>query len=96
MTTVDIVVTRHRGLIDYLRQQGFDVDGAIVIDHVTDPNILVGRHVVGVLPMHLASLCTSITVVDLNLPQDLRGADLSADQVAQYATGISTYRVIRL
>jgi len=79
-----VVITRHQGLVDYLIDQGIVSNDVSVIAHAT-PDQITGRDVVGVLPLNLAVLARSVTVIPLDLPQDLRGAHLSKDQVAQYA-----------
>jgi putative CRISPR-associated protein (TIGR02620 family) len=87
-----VVVTRHQGTIDYLREQGYIEPTDPIIEHAT-PEDVRGAHVIGMLPYHLAALARTVTVVDLDVPQELRGVDLDAAQVARYSAGIRTYRV---
>lgn len=79
-----VVITRHQGLVDYLIDQGIVKQGVSVISHATSEDIK-GRDIIGILPLNLAVLARSVTIISLDLPQDLRGVDLSKDQVAQYA-----------
>jgi hypothetical protein len=85
-----LIVTRHAGLIEVLRAD-FGITGK-VISHATEDQIR-GRCVVGVLPLHLASLAASVTEVVLDLPADKRGVELSADEVRQYCRGLRTFVV---
>jgi len=85
-----IIVTRHPALVEVLRED-FRIDGP-VIAHATADDVR-GKRVVGVLPLHLAAAAESVTEVTLNLPPELRGKELTTDQVRQHLVGLSTYRV---
>ena len=87
-----IVVTRHPALVSYLQEQGLVPAGVPVISHAT-PEQVRGRYVIGVLPLSLASLAESVTEVPLSLPPELRGVELSLEQVRQYAGRPVTYQV---
>lgn len=89
----DLVVTRHTGLIEFLKFQDLLSDTCEIISHVSDPEILVGKNVIGVLPHNLSCLCESFSEISLNLPAELRGKELSFEQVNQYQTGIASYTV---
>lgn len=93
-TQVALVITRHEGLHQYLLAEGLVGEGVPVIDHAT-PDDVRGKHVIGVLPLHLAAEAASVTEVPLNLPADLRGAELTEAQVRQYAGAPQTYVVTR-
>lgn len=90
-----VVVTRHPALVEYLREQGLVDENAQVVAHATVDDVR-GRHVFGVLPLHLAANADCVTEVPLNLPQELRGTELSLEQVRQYAGTVTTYRVTRV
>lgn len=89
-----VVVTRHPGLVEVLREMGLVPDGARVIAHATVQDVS-GRHVIGVLPLSLAAEAASVREVQLNLPAEMRGQELSADQVRQYMMGVFEYKVTR-
>lgn len=89
---IDLIVTRHAGLVEYLQAEGLAPSGVEVVSHAT-PDSVSGRHVCGVLPHSLSSLCASFTEVPLSLPPDLRGVELTVDQVRQYAGEPVTYVV---
>ena len=85
-----VIVTRHQGMIDWLAQRG--IVGK-VISHAT-PADIAGKDVVGNLPLGLASLANSVTTVDLpDLPADMRGQDLTPDQMDAYGAKLSTHVV---
>lgn len=90
-----IIVTRHPALVQYLREEvlpaGANVD---VRPHVNEEDVR-GQHVWGVLPLRLAAVAASVTEVPLNLPAELRGQELTLEQVRQYAGRPATYMVSR-
>ena len=90
-----LVVTRHKGLVEYLKKQGLINDNNPVIDHATEEDIA-GKEVIGVLPVRLASLAKSVTEVGIDIPKEMRGLDLSLEDMEKYVTGINTYVVHKL
>jgi putative CRISPR-associated protein (TIGR02620 family) len=93
-SSFDLVVTRHPGLAAWLMREGLIDASTPVIEHAAPADVR-GLHVMGVLPHHLSALAASITEVQLDIPRDMRGIELSADQVAAFARGMHTYKVRR-
>lgn len=89
---LNLIVTRHPGLVDYLREIGLAGPETVVVAHAT-PDVVRGKRVCGVLPHALSCLCETFTEVPLDLPQELRGTELTVEQVRQYAKPAVTYRV---
>jgi hypothetical protein len=89
-----VVVTRHPALVEYLVEIGLVEEGVEVVSHA-DEDAVRGRHVVGVLPLRLAALAASITEVPLILPPELRGVELTLDQIRPHAGEATTYVVAR-
>lgn len=92
METETIIVTRHAGLVEYLREQGIASADAPVIDHAT-PELVRGKRVVGVLPLHLAVHAAEVVEVPMNIPASLRGQELTAKETAQHAAPPVSYTV---
>ncbi len=94
-----LVVTRHPALVEYLRETGVVSESAVVLAHVETPDQIRDRRVVGVLPLHLASVCQSVTEVPMALqPADreaMQRGDLSLERVRQVAGAPQTYVVRR-
>jgi putative CRISPR-associated protein (TIGR02620 family) len=88
---IDLVVTRHGGLVEFLRRRGLVDENVQVVAHVSDPSILDGKVVAGVLPVNLAARTTAYCSVNLDLPLELRGKELTAEQTEQYCTGVEYY-----
>lgn len=87
-----LVVTRHQGMVDYARKIGLIGDDAIVVAHATK-DVVAGKDVIGVLPHSLSVLCRSFTEIPLDLPAELRGKELSVEDMEKYAGAPVTYRV---
>ena len=88
-----IIVTRHPGLVTYLQEEGISPEGAEVIPHAGEEEIK-GKHVIGVLPLHLAALADKVTVVPLDFGDaNMRGVELTVEQVREIAGPARTFRV---
>lgn len=88
-----VVVTRHNALITYMREIGLIDKTTPVFPHVRG-SMIAGKHVFGALPLHLMALAAKVTVVPLrNVPHNLRGQDLSIEEVRMYAAPPVTYEV---
>ena len=91
-TNIDVIVSRHIGLVQHLADIGIGGPGTLILEHATADDVR-GQNVAGVLPLHMAALCRRYVEVPLNLPPELRGQELSADQVAQYAGAPVEYQI---
>lgn len=87
-----IIVTRHSGLVDWLAQHG--ITGKVIAQ--ATPDDVRDKYVIGVLPLSLASLAEKITTVDYNCPFDLRGVDLTPQQLDDFGAKMNTYIVSKL
>lgn len=90
--TVDLIVTRHPALVEYLVEIGVADEGTCVLEHATEGQVA-GCHVAGVLPHSLSCHCASYTEVPLRLPAELRGQELSLEQVREFAREPVCYQV---
>ena len=90
-----VVVTRHPALVEYLAELGVVPAGTEVVTHATAEQVR-GRHVFGVLPLHLAAEAASVTEVTLHVPAELRGVELTLEQVRQFAGPLVEYKVSRV
>lgn len=88
-----LVVTRHKGMLEYLVYMGYIPSDSRSITHVTDPSVIKGRIVWGVLPHSLSSLCSVFCEVPLNLPPEYRGKELSMEEMARFAGPAKYYQV---
>jgi len=95
MTKIDLVVTRHPGLVKYLKELDIVSDAVEVITHAT-PEAVTGRHVCGVLPHSLSCLTASFTEIPLRLTPELRGVELELETLLKIAGEPVTYKVERI
>ena len=84
MNRKTLIVTRHPALVEHLRDLGLVPDGTRIIEHAT-PEDVAGAHVIGVLPLRLASLAWLVTEVPLDIPAALRGRELTLEEVSKHA-----------
>jgi hypothetical protein len=79
-------------LVELLNLRGIKGE---VTAHAT-PELVKGKIVIGVLPMHLAVLAHTVGVVDMPLlPAEKRGQELTVDEMEAYGAKISFYKVRR-
>ena len=88
-----VLVTRHEALVQYFANMGLTFNK--VVTHATSEDVT-GNDVYGVLPLHLASLANTVTTVDMDLPAEMRGKELSLTYIETYFTGMSTYKVEKI
>jgi CRISPR-associated protein Csx16 len=90
-----LLVTRHPGAKAWLQAQGMTPD--TLLDHLAPGDWSAGDWVVGVLPYHLAAaVCASggrFFSLDVAVPFDTRGAELSADDLNALGACLREYRV---
>lgn len=87
----EVLVCRHAGTIEWLRRE---FGTAVPLDAITGnatPDDVRGKRVLGVLPLHLAAVASSVTEVELTPPP--RGEELTAEQVAERKPRLRTFRV---
>ena len=86
-----VVVTRHSALAEIIASA---VGAVETVSHVTAEQVT-DKVVVGILPPPLASLTSALVSVDLNIPADQRGVELTAVDMAEMFTGVSVYQTRR-
>jgi CRISPR-associated protein Csx16 len=93
-----LFVTRHPGAKDWAQQVGLHVDRQI--DHIKMEEIREGDCVIGSLPVNLAAeVCNRggrYLHLSLDLPPELRGQELSVEQMRCCNARIEEYVVQRL
>ena len=86
-----IIVTRHQGLVDWLAQRG--IVGTVMPSVFADD--VRGKHIVGALPLHLAAEAASVTTVAFQCPPELRGVDLTVQQLDDLGAKLETFVVTK-
>ena len=90
MTT--IIITRHRGLVEYLAQQGIE---GTVVSHASEKDVT-GRDVIGVLPLRLACLTQRFVEVSLTIPLELRGVEMTLEQIKSCKPVLQEYVINKI
>jgi len=94
MTMAVVIVSRHSGAVEWLRRKGIVGE---VIPHVSDPAQIAGKIVVGALPLHLAVEANEVWSIDMpHLSADLRGQDLTPEQMDAAGACINKYIVFKV
>ena len=79
------VVTRHKALVSYLIDKNIIKEGEYKLIEHADYKDVEGQNVIGVLPLQLASYAKSITEVPLKLTPEMRGKELTFEEVEKVA-----------
>lgn len=88
-----LIVTRHAGTVEWLAAHGVTGD---VIPHATAEDVR-DRHIIGILPLHLAAEAATVTAVDLpNLRPEQRGQELTPAEMDEAGAQLRSYRVARI
>lgn len=91
MTT--FFISRHPGAVVWAMRQGLHIDR--VLPHLDPAEVTAGDTVMGTLPLPLvANVCARgarYLHLSVNLPAELRGQELSADQLEALGASLSEY-----
>ena len=87
-----LVVTRHRNLVVYMKELGLIDDNIRVLSHAQESDV-VNKHVLGVVPFWLASHAKKITEIQIRIPREKLGTELSIEDVRYYSLDPKTYSV---
>jgi CRISPR-associated protein Csx16 len=89
-----ILVTRHLGAIEWLKRQGNIAQ--LVVSHLDTSTLSPGDVVIGTLPINLvAEVCARgarYLHLSLHAPLDLRGQELTVDQLDSAGARLEEYR----
>jgi len=91
-----VVVTRHAGFLRWLQAHHPQlVNGAEVLPHVTAAEQIRGRTVVGNLPLGLAAEAKMVLAPTYEVPAELRGQELTAEQLEQLGCHLEAFQVVK-
>lgn len=90
-------VSRHPGAVEWARRRGLE---AVATDHLDPAKVGFRDVVIGTLPVGLVAEVqhrgASFYILELNLPAEARGRELSADDMDRFGARLVEYRVERL
>lgn len=87
-----LVVTRYKTLVEYLIQINIIDENTKVISHAKIRDVE-GKHVIGVLPYWLSCHTEKFTEVQLRIPSEKRGKELTLEEIEFYSLEPRTYEV---
>lgn len=91
-------VSRHPGALDWATQEGIQVDRLVA--HLLTEDIRRGDVVLGTLPVQLAAeVCgrgARYLHLSMDIPQELRGRDLTADDMRACGARLEEFRVEKI
>lgn len=90
--TEKLVVTRHKNLVRFLKERHLIDNNTKIISHAKEQDVK-GMHVLGVIPYWLACHAEKITEIQIRIPKEKRGTELSIEDIRFYACDPKTYRV---
>lgn len=88
-----LIITRHNALIAYLVDKDIIKEGEYKWIEHADYKDVEGQDVIGVLPLQLASYAKSVTEVPLKLTPEMRGKELTFEEVKKIAGKPAQYIV---
>ncbi len=90
-------VSRHPGAVEWAARHGIAVDRRV--EHLDLEEVEPGDTVIGTLPVHLAAeVCARgarYVHLSLDLPPDLRGRELSVDELNACHARLEEYRIVK-
>lgn len=87
-----LCVTRYSSLVDYLKKLKLIDDNTKVITHARIEDVR-NCHVIGVLPYWLSCHSALYTEIQIRVPSEKRGKELSFEEVKFYSGDAKTYTV---
>jgi len=85
-----VIISRHAGAVEWLKLRAIEGD---VIEHATIDDVR-GKHVVGNLPLALASYAASVTAIEMPLLKpEQRGKDLTPAEMDEAGACLRTFHV---
>lgn len=92
-----LFVSRHGGAIDWASRKGIDAER---VAHLDVGKIAHGDVVLGTLPIHLAADVNARGAryfhLEIDVPAELRGKDLSADDMERLGAKLTEFHVVKV
>ena len=93
-----LFVSRHKGALAWLAEQGLNVDRTLL--HLDVSEVQAGDTVIGTLPVHIAAAVCSrggrFFHLSLDLPPEARGRELAASELQTFGAKLEEFLVVSL
>jgi len=90
-----IIVTRHRMLGEHLIERGLVHKDVPIYSHISAKEII-GKHVIGILPFHLACHAALYTEIPLRVPYEKKSTELTLSEIRFYMQQPRTYKIVEI
>jgi len=87
-----LVVTRYKSLVIYLKKIGLIDDNTKIISHAKIEDVQ-NKHIIGVLPYWLSCHTGKFTEIQLRIPSEKRGHELTVEEIEFYSLTPKTYEI---
>lgn len=87
-----LVVTRYVSLVSYLKEIGL-IDNSTKVITRAEIKDVEGKHVLGVLPYWLSCHAKKYTEVQIRVPSERKGKELSLEEIQFYSLEPKTYEI---
>ena len=87
-----LVVTRYKSLVVYLKKIELINDNTKIISHAKIEDVL-NKHIIGVLPYWLSCHTGKFTEIQLRIPSEKRGQELTVEEIEFYSLDPHTYEI---
>ena len=84
-----IIVARHKAAQEWLKKMGIE---AKIIEHATIDDVT-GCVAYGVLPLYLAAVTACVFSIDMDIPSEYRGKELTIEDMKNFEAKLSYYKV---
>lgn len=88
-----VIVSRHEALVKWLEKQGISGE---VVSHVANADQIRGKVVVGNLPLGLAAEAKEVWSVDMEVPPERRGSEMTLEDMEAFGARLAKYKVLRI
>lgn len=90
-----IIVTRHPAVEKYIRESDLVPQDTPCYPSVTE-NFVQGKHIIGIVPMHIAAAAELFTEVKITLRRGVEPRELSLDELRASVKQVRTYSVEKI
>lgn len=89
----EIIVSRHAAFVQRVIELGFATEETPVLKHVENPEQIIEKVVVGMLPMWLAHKALCVINIDIKTPKGKRADELTIEELRELATTWGCYMI---
>ena len=89
-----LIISRHAGAMGWIQKHHPEFAECELITHAS-PEILKGKRVIGILPIQLAVLATEFWNLSLNVPANMRGKELTIEDMEKFDCKIEQFQITK-